>query len=86
MMTGLQNQSNSLYQADAQRAAQENAAKQQMLGNIARAVGTIGGYAVGGPLGSLAADWMAGKLKPQAPAGTETGTGTGTGTGATKVG
>lgn len=85
MMSGLQNQSNSLYANAVQAAAQENAAKQQMLGNIATAVGTIGGYALGGPLGGALANRLMGSQTPANPTDT-TGTGTGaTGTGTTKV-
>ena len=80
MMSGLQNQSNSMYQNAVQQAAQENAAKQQLLGNIATAVGTIGGYALGGPLGGAAANWLMGSQTPANPTDT-----TGTGTGATTV-
>lgn len=55
MMSGLQNQSNSMYQSAAQRAAQEKAAQNQIWGNIASAVAGAAGTALGGPLGGALA-------------------------------
>lgn len=55
MLSGLNNQSNSMYQNAVQRAAQEQAAKQALWGEIASSAAGVAGSAFGGPLGGAAA-------------------------------
>lgn len=64
MMTGMTNQTNQAYQNAVQQAAQENASKQAMYGQLAKAGAAIGGAAFG-PVGSVLATYAADKLVPE---------------------
>lgn len=66
MLSGLNNQSNSMYQSAAQRAAQEKAAQQAMWGDMASAVAGAAGTAMGGPLGGALASTLTKKATEQA--------------------
>lgn len=63
MLSGLNNQSNSMYQSAAQRAQQEKAAQQAMWGDMASAVAGAAGTSLGGPLGgAIAYKWTDGAV------------------------